>query len=442
MSTGAVLVAPAVAPAVAGTVIGAAAVLAGAVVIAGTAVLVVRAATVAVDGAARVVGAYGEKLATQADARAAAEVEASHWQHVLSDVVHLNARLRMLAVRAAAATPPVEVPARLDVTGNEHGDVVSWLRTTQRALRLAQEKLDQRATITTPARESAVDTTVAEALAAHREALRRRYTVTAVPAPAPTGADLTTLLATLDSDANDAERARVLALADACAEQPALRGTYRSQLHRQITEVNRTVARRRLAAQWLAALEERPVVDVLGGTEPPQPLPDTVRRLRAVVAGDEDLTDELRAAGTRLLTWAEEQVTQHFLLELVRESLTGQGYQIDESVVNDLLCLRLNRSDWKGEHTADLVIDRDGAISAWLVREQAGSGDDAAKRDRTRCAALADSFDEVSARITAADRTARVDLDRNAKPQLRTAHIDLTEVHEQTKLRSRERKPQ
>src|SRR5262249_22093810 len=131
---------------------------------------------------------------------------------------------------------------------------------------------------------------IAAALARHRTALLERDAT--APAPPPVGvADAAVILRRLDVDANERERLDVLAAAARAEnDDPREADHYLIGLVMRVDEVSAAVARRRLAAQWLAALEE----PVVAAVRPPDDFLGTAARLRHVVAGDEDLTPQLR----------------------------------------------------------------------------------------------------------------------------------------------------
>jgi hypothetical protein len=266
-----------------------------------------------------------------------------------------------------------------------------------------------------------VDNGVVAVLAAHREALRQRYSAVEMAAPLVPSGKMERTLALLDPDANDEERRQVLELADRAATHASDSGMHVSQLLSRITkDINPRVARRRLAAQWLHALAERPVAAVIDDGDPPVSPRDVMARLHLVVSGAEDLSPALRSEGAALAAWAEEVTQQRFLRELVRHSLTTQGYLVEGATdVRDPGGLRVRRADWAGEHTADVWVDRTGAIRGRVVREIAAAGDDAAARDRSRCDAFNDALSELAAGM--GDSGTTVVVDHAHKPQRRTA---------------------
>jgi hypothetical protein len=425
MSSGAVAVVPG-----AVAVAAAAAVVVVAVAAVGAAVMVIRAANAAAEGAVRAVGDYGEKLEGQAEAQLTAEANATRWQCAAADVVGLNARIRMLRERAKASGIRVDIPAPLDLTGRGFGEVTSWARMAQHAIRQAQETLDThrcRQELAAIPQSSTVDNRTAVALAAHRESLLRRYSAIEEKVPVPAG-KVERALALLDPDANDEEHRHALEIADRVVTRPTEGGMHAALLLKRITQdINPRVARRRLAAQWLHALAERPVAAVIEDGDPPVSPRDTMARLHAVVSGAEDLTPTLRSEGAALMAWAEEVTQQRFLRDLVRHSLTTQGYLVDEEFdVRDSAGLRVRRADWAGEHTADVWVDRTGAIRGRVVREIAAAGDDAAARDRSRCDAFNDSLSKLAAGV--GDSRTTVVVDHGHTPQRRTADTPVAET--------------
>jgi len=154
-------------------------------------------------------------------------------------------------------------------------------------------------------------------------------------------------------------------------------------LKSKLAAVNGTVAARRLAAQWLEAFEE----PIVAGVEPPEPFAGTAARLRAVVAGEAELTQSLRSEGVQAVEWAFAFARQHFVRDLFCAAAAAQGYTV-EGEFDDWSSseLRLSRPDWRGEHSAEVWVDRRGAFHGHVVREALIEGDEAHLRERIRCA--------------------------------------------------------
>lgn len=417
MSSGGIVLAPLAVPAVAAGAV----LVVGAVAVGAGAVLLARAANAAVEGSVRALGDYGAKLEEEVAGLEAAAADARRWEVAAAGVVAVNARIRLLRERVSAAGVAVDVPAPLRLTSSRSpAELGRWVGRVQVELARAQEALD--ALLPAPALtigKSTVDTSMADALASHREALRRRYAVAVAAAPEPVSpGEVERVLALLDPDATTDERAAALSAAALVTAHPEDE-VYLVALRRRITaEINPVVARRRLAAGWVQVLEDGPLTEALAGARPPDDLADTADRLRAVVAGTADLTKELRVEGARLVEWAEETARQVFVCELVKHHLTDLGYQVEETFeVRNSAGLRLTREDWAGEHTAEVWVDAHATVHGQVVREVAGAGDDARITDQERCDTFADDLDAVAALMPDAQAV----VDRTAAPQTRTS---------------------
>jgi hypothetical protein len=370
-------------------------VAAGAVVVlaaVAVAVLVVaaaRAANAAAEAAVRAIGDYGQRLEDRVAAQNEAEARSLRWQGAVAQVVELNGRIRMLTERASRTGVAVAVPEPLRLEGMTEPEVLTWLSRAAQLYAGAQATLHE-AVAANESRQLAARLpqsviarpNIAAALARHRATLLDRYAVR--PTAMRSGAaEAEAIVGRLDVDANERERLDVLeAAAWVENEDPREADHYLSDLMDRVTATNAAVARRRLAAQWLSALEE-PVVAAI---EPPPPFVGTAAKLRAVVRGDEDMTADLRTEGAEAINWAQDVVRQRFVRDLVRDCLVEDGYTVDGEF--DLLNsaeLRLAHPDWNGEHSAEVWVDRDGTVHGQLVREDDIAGDEAAMRDRSRC---------------------------------------------------------
>lgn len=386
MSSGGIVIAPA-----------AIVVAAGAVVVltaAAAAVLAVRAANAAAEGAARALGDYGEKLEAVASGQARTEVAAMVWETVAGDVVELNARIRMLSERAARAGVLVVVPQPLSLTGRDVADAAAWLPRAAQLLRGAQADMDAavaenegRLLAARLPRAVPASRDTHAALQRLQTTLRERHVprvVTTRDTRVRDSARADALLRTLDEDVNERERLDVLEAAALVELSDAVEsGVYLRTLQKAVASANGAARRRRLAAQWLAALEEPTVA----GVEPPDPFAGTAAKLRAVVAGDADLTPQLRSEGAEAAAWSEDIAQREFVRTLMHSCLAGQGYTVDvEFDLQHSAALRLTRADWHGEHTADVWVDRNRVVHGQVVREYKAAGDGAALRDRSRCA--------------------------------------------------------
>ncbi|XVV04486.1 hypothetical protein ACQPW3_03455 [Actinosynnema sp. CA-248983] len=435
MSSGGIVLAPLALPVVAAGAV----LVVGAVAVGAGAVLVARAANAAIEGSVRALGDYGAKLEEEVAGLEAAAADARRWEVAAADVVAVNARIRLLRERVSAAGAAVDVPAPLRLTSSRSpAELGRRVGQVQVELARAQEALDLLLPAPTLAIEkSTVDTSMADALASHREALRRRHAVAVAAAPEPVSpGEVERVLALLDPDATTDERAAALSAAALVTAHPAEKDVYLAALRRRITaEINPQAARRRLAAGWVQVLEDGPLTEALAGARPPDDLADTADRLREVVTGTRDLTKDLRVEGARLVEWAEETARQVFVCELVKHHLTDLGYQVEETFeVRNTAGLRLTREDWSGEHTADVWVDAHATVHGRVVREVAGAGDDARITDQERCDTFADDLDAVAGLMPEAQAV----VDRTAALEVRAAAQVVTGgVREHEKERKR-----
>ncbi|WP_117213938.1 hypothetical protein [Allorhizocola rhizosphaerae] len=412
MSGGAVLFLPAGAVLAAG-----AAVVVGA---AAAAFLIARAANGAAEGAVRAIGDYGAELERQVAGQANAELNSALWSALAADVVELNARIRMFKERTDRAGAAVTLPEPMSMAGRSTGEVVSWLSTAAGMLTVAQQAMYEVAMLrntmelpgaaTTPSATANAFAWTAAALARHQETLRNRYTrgTTVASVSTADSSAIEAALAGLDPDASESDHAEVLRLAaKAGGDDPREAASFLLELELSIEATNAKLARRRLAAQWLSALED----PIVARVDPPAPLLGTAARLHAVVIGEADLTPALRSEGLEAVEWAAETTRQHFVRETVRRCLTEQGYTVEEEFdVRHHAGLRMSRTDWRGENSAKVWVDSEGLVHGRLYRHvDQLQGDEALLRNRSRC-------DEFNRSLTALGQTlqaeVRVDSDR------------------------------
>lgn len=396
---------------------------AGALVVvtaAGAAVLAVRAANAAAEGMVRVLGDYGEQLEQLANEQHDAAVKAMVWESVAADVVELNARIRMLMERAKRSNVVVAVPKPLNLDGASAAAAVAWSVQTAQALRSAQATMhaavaaDEGRSIANKLPQSvAARPDTAAALARFQSTLTDRYAQQSTPLVqhVDSAAAAEAALRTLDVDANEQEHAEVLsAAAMVTTDDPRAAAAYLRTLQKKIRDVNAVVGRRRLAAQWLSALED----PIVAGTDLPEPFVGTAAKLRAVVAGEQDMEPELRANAEQAVDWAADVTRQHFVNSMMRGCLADLGYTVDAGFdLQRSTEVRVTRSTWHDEHFAQLWVDREGSLQGRLVREYAGEGDEAAMRDRTRCAEFNNALIELGNRLNVDVRT-----DEHHVPQL------------------------
>jgi len=413
MSSGGILILPVAAVLAAGAAV--------VLTAAAAAALTVWAANQAAEAALRALGNVGEKFEQTAAGQVVAEISALRWPQIAAGVIELNARIRLLSERASRAGVLVAVPEPLRLEGRSEQEVVEWTRLAAPMLRAANEAIAagragterDRLAAALPAAATALPDAAA-ALGRLQDTLRsRRAEATAPARPAGRGPDIAAILRTLDEDANENERLAALRTA-ALAERAGARDarSYARQLQIDVTELNARVARRRLAAQLTAALEDPVVVR----TPPPAPYTGTARRLHAVLSGDADLTPELLAEAAAAVRWAESVARANFVREMVGGCLAEQGYTVDgEADVRHPAELRLSHANWHGEHSAEVWVDADGTVHGKVVREQDIDGDEAAMRDRARCDGFNADLSQLGGRLHA-----EVVIDREHAPQRRS----------------------
>lgn len=383
MSAGAILVTPVVVPA------------AAAVGAATGAALTIRASRAGVVAAGRALERFVDDLERRSGAQDDREEQARRWETAAAATVAVNQELRLLAARARRVGVATTLPEPLRLTDQRLEDVRAWVRTTRQGLRAARAAIERAeaererrvlvAKLPIPADETV---TAADVLAEFASALAGRTgrgpgrspAAAASPsAPKRRGsrvdkrrvdAEIAAILARLDPDATAQERERVVLAAARVRRQrdPGARRTFLAALARTVDDdINPTVARRRDAATWLDAMEHPEVVETVDDGVPPFPYHELVDRLRAVVRGDADLTDEIRAAVTDALAWAEREVARRRLLEAMAETFRGLGYSVTTEARSHHTTLSVARAGWRGEHSADVWVDEAGDVRWQLV---------------------------------------------------------------------------
>lgn len=406
MSSGGVVLLPAAVVVAAGAAV--------VIVAAAAVVLVVQAANVAAEGAVRAAGDYGAALEQQAAAQADAEVNAAVWQSVAAEVVELNARIRLLAERARRSGAGVALPAAVRIAGRSAAEVVAELRDARRQLIVAQQALHTAAiagaTVRLPAGaaqglpdRAAVNT----ALLRYKRALESRLAVGAVPVARTAvttgraiGADeVAAVLSTLDPDAGETEQIEVLqAAARVQRDDPREAETYLLELQARIHRANARAAGQRLAAQRLLALEEPAVAQEI----PPEPFAGTAARLRAVVAGDQEFTDELRKESHAAVDWAADVTRQHLVEHMFRQCLADDGYRVEGGFdVEHSSTLHLTREDWRGENSAEVWVDEEGIVNGRVLRHVQGLDDQSRARNQGRCNEFNATLEKIGAELGA-----------------------------------------
>jgi hypothetical protein len=377
MSGGAIAVAPAI------VLIPVAAAAAAAVVGAGlAAALVIRAAQAGTEATGRALEQLANEMERQAKAQDDREIQARLWGLAAGAVVQTNQELRLLVGRAEQAGARVRLPESFDLTGHGLADVRGWVTRTQEALAAARPEVEraeaereQRALLAYVPTPAGGSLTAAELLADFAKTLAYRYQ----PVPPVPGVDkgrvraeIDEILARLDVDATAAQREDVVLAAARTAKQTDFGAsrTYLEALASKVDDdVNPKAAGRREAAGWLAALEHPVVAEAIEETAPP--LPPHLRaidRLRAVVRGDAELTDDDRGDALNALAWAQQQVERRRLLEVMAEIFADLGYSVTAGMQDDHLArLCVAREAWRGGHSADVWIGEAGEVRWRLV---------------------------------------------------------------------------
>ncbi|HEV2637929.1 MAG TPA: hypothetical protein VGX23_22450 [Actinocrinis sp.] len=376
---------------------------AGATVVLGgpaAAVLIVGAANAAVGRGPGGVADH-ERVLRETDAARGA-VDAEIWARVAANVLELGARIRLLAGRGHGAGRPL-TPEPPGLAGTSVSDATRWcvrtaqdLAGVQLALHAAAADEQARQAMAWLPEDTRADSRAdaAAALARYQRMLGERYEpnrASRVPIVTLTDADVQAVLRRLDPDAHEGECARVLAAAVRVPRNHAHVATsHLLGLREAVHEVNMIVIRRRLAAQWLVALEEPSVAALLSG----EPSDGAVARLREVVAGERDLGDEASRRAGEALEAAADLARREVVLAIARCRYAQLGYQImSETNHQGSVSIRLGRADWNGEHSAQLWVDESGALHGRILRNlaaegadtEAGSGeDDNARIDRER----------------------------------------------------------
>jgi hypothetical protein len=432
MSSGSVVILPA----------GVAVAAAAAVVLAAAAaaVVLVSAANQAAEAAVTALADYGETLEEAAGAQSRAAVDHLVWEKVAANVVELNARGRMLGERAKRARVPIAVPEPFSLTGRDAVEAARWCVRTAEELTIAQKALHTAVAITQTeeaakglpgSRSTSYQAETIAALDRYQEMLRSRYEPARVSAPAPAGAtdaDVETVLRKLDQDAYENERAEVLGVAAAAAGAgPAEAAGYLLGLRQKVRTVNATVRGRRLAAVWLVGLEEPAVAALL----PRDPFTGTVKRLRAVVSGEEELTPELSRDARRANETAAELTRRAYLAAEVSSCLADLGYTVGEEFdLQDSKVLEIRREDWP-DHLAQVSVNHEG-VSGLVLRRHRAVGDQAEASDKHHCDVFHGSLQTVGRRVGA-----EVIVQEGARPQIIESGAEASHEGEVQKPRTR-----
>jgi hypothetical protein len=392
------------------------------------AALAVRAAAAGTEAAGRALEQFGDEMARKADRQDELAVRGRLWDLAAGSAAATNMELRLLAARAEQAGVRVMLPKTIDLTGYELTATPKLVAEVTKALSGARHQVEQaeavrlRQSLLAKLPATGESPTAAELLARHQEVLDRRLERTTAVAPpkAPRRADpsqvraeIDAVLLRLDVAATPADREEVLEAASRAALQKAVGAsrTYLDALGRKVDkEVNPRIARRREAAAMLDALEHPMVAKMINDVTPRPPCLGSVKRLRAVVHGEEDLTDELRSDGRSAIAWVQVELDRRRLLDGVAEAFAGLGYSVTTGMG---VKLSVAKNTWRG-FTADVWVDEAGKVQSHLVQaspEAAGEAD--------RCSELNQDMGQVGARMRRAGRPAEVVMPRRLKRAIR-----------------------
>jgi hypothetical protein len=389
------------------------------------AALVIGAARAGTKATGRALEQFADEMEGYAKAQDDREIQSRLWGLAACAVVEANQELLLLAERAKKTGVRVPLPSPFDLTGHGLADTRAWVVQTQQTLISCRAQIEQAeadrerqalfAKLPAPADP---EITAADLLAdfaatladRHRKSRRDQRTATVAPAPdrratrtspmpqrprtaspihdeavaqpkadkVRVRAEINEVLARLDLDATAAERQEaVLAAAHAARQDDiGISHTYLNALTRKVDEViNPRAARRREAAGMLAALEHPVVVEAIADATPLPPHLRSIERLRAVVRGDADLTDEDRRDAGKSLAWAQKQVERRRLLDAMTETFAGLGYSVTTGMrVGYTAGLCVAREAWRGGHNANVWIDEAGNVQWRLVELAANAG--------------------------------------------------------------------
>ena len=403
---------------------------------AAAATLVIRAAQAGTEATGRALERFADEMERKAHAQDDLEIRTRLWELAAGSVVQSNQEVRLLAARAEKAGVRLALPGPIDLTGCRLADTPELVAQAQQALARARAAVEQAEAVRErrvllaklPAPAGGAPT-AAELLARHQEVLaRRERTVSKARAAEWTPskvdesrvqAEIDAILSRLHEDATADDRAEALSAA-AQAEQKkstAMSRTYLDALARTVQkEINPRIARRREAANLLAALEQPLVVEAIGDLAPPRPpCFDSIERLRAVVRGDADLTDDDRRAARSALDWAQVEMDRRRLLDGVAEAFSRLGYSVTTGMqVHHSPTLSVTRQAWHGGHAADVWIDEVGRVRSRLIQLVPEAGGEA-----SRCADLNDSLRHVGAELNRRGVDTQVHLPSDPVPALK-----------------------
>ncbi|GII61464.1 hypothetical protein Skr01_15490 [Sphaerisporangium krabiense] len=336
-----------------------------------TPILATAAAVLVTYGAARLVGAGVDRLIDLGDrielerGTTLAEQEAQElWADAVAAVAQRNARIAALSASLGPDDPDLPAPRR--IAGSTVRQLADWCRATDQALAKAVPVVARRR------RRAALDALRAapppgqDAVWEDPGRFAALWGDAARPA-APPASDpdhkVAAALAGLDPEATARDLAAVLRTAAAVrahAGGPAA-GAWLIELNDAIAQANRAVRDARRAAVYLGALDS------------PDDDHTALRdRLREVRDGRARLDEDLRAEADRALAAATRAREQRYALDLVRETLTGLGLDVDVTVSGTL---RASHPDWR-RHAVDIGVDPRMRMSATLRGPSGSPGPD------------------------------------------------------------------
>lgn len=375
--------------------------------------LVVRAARAGTEATGRALEAFADELERQGQAQDTREVQARLWELAAGAVLQTNQQMRLLAGRAARAGVRIGLPEPFDLTGHGLSDARSWVEATQQTLAEARAEVERAEAgreqrqllgqLPAPADDSlsaaALLARVAKALAD-----RPRWTPNQRPSGRPRAnrgqvtAVIEQIVAGMHTDATAVEREQVIRAAAQAARQrdPGMSHTYVEALAGKVEQVNANAVARADAAGWLDALEHPVIVEAIAELTPSVPL-GLSDRLRAVVRGDADLTEQDQQDAREALARAQRRIDCRRLLEATAETLASLGFTVTTGTTADHRGkLSVARDSWRGAHRADVVVDHAGAIEYRLVELVPD-----APAEATRCRDLNQAFTRVGDALAA-----------------------------------------
>ncbi|MEO6703218.1 MAG: hypothetical protein ABI140_17485 [Jatrophihabitantaceae bacterium] len=395
------------------------------------AVLVIRAAAAGTGAAGRLLEHLGEQMLCLADAQDDAAIRTRLWEVAAGAVVQTNQELCLLAARAERVGMTPTLPPPIDLAGCRLADTRALVVQAQEAIASARVEVvraevahEKREMLANVAAAMGDPSAAAERLAAYQKTLDLRVQP-GTDGPPPRKVDksrvraqIERVLLRLDLDAMTGDRQRVLATAAVAEEQstPAASRTYLDALSRLVDEeLNPLISRRREAAALLAGLEHPVVTELIGELPHEPPVLPVIERLRAVVRGEMDLTDQDRGDGQRVLSSAAAELERRRLLEGISEAFAGLGYSVSTGLqVHHRGALSVTRPSWYGEHTADVWIDEAGDVQSRLVQVAPDAAGEAA-----RCADLNTSMHRVADQLLGRGFDSEVALPARAVPAVK-----------------------